>query len=291
MKKVLLTGAGAKSFIGRRLKEQMGEEYHLFTPSHAQLELMDEQAVLRYIDVNRIEAIIHAAVHVPMFNGKDEYLNDMKMFMNIEKASHMVDRVVYFGSGAEYDKRFDIVQAKEEEIGRTIPTSEYGLAKYTMNLIARQSKNMYNLRCFSVFGEYELWQYRFLSNICCKALFNLPLTIRQDCAFDFVYIDDFPQAVGFCLEGTPKFKDYNLCSGQRTMLTQAVEMIQEISGTTGEIVLLSEGLNLEYTGNNTRLVTEAKAKFKPLYTALEKLYKYYYENKGLVDYNILKDIK
>ena len=170
--------------------------------------------VARYVDQNRIEAIVHGAVHVPEFNGlENEYYNDMLMFWNLERLSGYVEKIFYFGSGAEFDKRDHIRMAKETDIPSVLPVSQYGLAKYTMNRIAQASDNIYNLRLFGIFGKYELWQIKFISNLCCKAVLNLPLSIRSECMFDFLYIEDLPAIVSWFLENKPAYHDYNVCHG------------------------------------------------------------------------------
>ena len=290
MKRVLVTGASRRGFIGRNLKEALAGQYELFTPAHAELELLDTEQVARYIDKNRIEAIVHGAVHVPEFNGLDnEYYNDMLMFWNLHRLSGNVEKILYFGSGAEYDKRDHIRMARETEISSVLPVSQYGLAKYTMNHIAQTSGNIYNLRLFGIFGKYELWQIKFISNLCCKAVFNLPLSIRSDCMFDFLYVEDLPAIVTWFLENTPASHDYNVCHGIPYALTKLAEMVREISGKQLAIHLKSRRRNLDYTGDNSRLRSEIQGlNITPMDKAIEELYRYYQEHQDLVDPEKLK---
>lgn len=287
MNNILITGGSG--FIGRNLREQLSD-YHIFAPRHAELDLLDFDALKSYVEQNRIEAIIHGAIHVPMFNGAEkEFFNDMQMFLNLEKLSSSVDKIIYFGSGAEYDKRFPIRNVTEEEFGSSIPASEYGLAKYTMTKIARASENIYNLRLFGIFGQYELWEIKFLSNLCCKAIFDLPLTIRKDCAFNFIHINDLPAVVRWMLEDKPKHHDYNFCHDQSYLLSELASMVKDVSGKDLEIQLLSNEKNLDYTACNRRLKTELNAwKPTPMRQAIENLYRYYDEHREVVDYKVLK---
>lgn len=293
MKNILITGGGPRSFIGRNLGESLCQIYNIFIPSHTELELFDYTALEKYVNRNNIDIIIHTAIHVPMFNGiEKEYFNDMLMFLNIEKISRFVEKVLYFGSGAEYDKSKNIKMAKEDEIGINIPVNEYGLAKYTMNLIARKSANIYNLRLFGVFGKYELWEMKFISNLCCKSIFGLPLTIRKDCFFDYLYIDDLISIVKWFLENNPKYHDYNICYGRPYLLSELAAMVKNISKTDQEIVLLNNHMNLDYTGDNTRLCTELNDfSFMPIKKAIEDLLSYYIHNKQQIDFDLLKKSK
>ena len=288
MKRILITGGSG--FVGRNLKESLAGKYTIFAPSHKELELLDYEALENYVISNQIDVIIHGAIHVPMFNGAEkEFFNDMQMFANMEKISHRVEKLLYFGSGAEFDKRYDISMVTEEELGKTIPTSEYGLAKYTMNMIARQSSNIYNLRLFGIFGKYELWNIKFLSGLCCKALFDLLLTVRKDCYFDFFFIEDLPQIIIWFIENTPDWHDYNICQGKQYRLTELAEMVKKVSGKDIPVTLLSDERNVDYSADNVRLRQQIPGlHITPMEEALKQLYDYYDRNRQIIDLDILR---
>lgn len=289
MKNILITGG--TGFVGRNLIESLSGQYTIFAPSHKELELLDYDALEQYVLENRIDVIVHGAIHVPMFNGAEkEFFNDMQMFTNMEKISHRVEKLIYFGSGAEFDKRYDIYMAREEDLGKTIPTSEYGLAKYTMNLIARQSSNIYNLRLFGIFGKYELWNIKFLSGLCCKALFDLPLTVRKDCYFDFISIEDLGKIVSWFIENEPKWHDYNICYGKPYLLSELAQMVKRISGKELQIKLLSNERNVDYCADNSRLLEQIPdLQITPMEEALTQLYHHYDSNRHIIDVDVLKN--
>lgn len=289
MKQVLITGASG--FIGRNLKEALSGRYSVFAPSHQELELLDYGQVEQFISANQIDVVIHGAVHVPMFHGTEKELyNDMQMFLNLEKISGCVEKLLYFGSGAEFDKRFDIRMVSEDALGKTIPTSEYGLAKYVMNKIARRSDNIYNLRLFGIFGKYELWQVKFLSNLCCKAAFDLPLTVRNECWFDFLCVEDLPEIVAWFIENEPKFHDYNICHGKEYRLTELAELVRKVSGKDLPTTLLSPERNLDYSADNSRLNAEIpELQITPMGQALKELYHYYDLHRDIIDFETLRN--
>lgn len=291
MTKILLTGGSG--FIGRNLYEQLRDKYDILAPRHKKLDLLDFSSLQEFVKKNNIEVIIHSAVHVPAFNGTEkEFFNDMQMFWNLEKLSQDLDKIIYFGSGAEFDKRYDIRNVSESQFGASIPVSEYGLAKYTMNQFARRSSNIYNLRLFGVFGKYELWQIKFLSNLCCKAVYGLPLTVRKDCYFNFLFIDDLVKITDSFINKTPEYHDYNACHDNEYLLSDLAKMVVEVSGKDLDIVMLSDERNLDYSASNKRLHGELpQLEITPMKRSLEMLYQYYSDNRGQIVFDVLKETR
>lgn len=291
MKRILITGGSG--FVGRNLIEQLGNEYCLFAPRHKELDVLDTEALIEYVRKNKIDQIIHSAIHVGMFNGYENiFLNDMLMFANIEKVSHEVEKVIYFGSGAEYDKSSDITMVREEQIGQRVPTSDYGLAKYLMNMIARRSNNIYNFRLFGIFGKYELWDIKFISNVICKTLYDLPITIRKECSFDYLYIDDLVKVVRWCIENEPIYHDYNVCMGKPYKLSELVNIVMNNCRKKIDYEYLSAGVAFDYTADNKRLVDEIGDNYlTPMEDAIAKLTDFYRTHINEIDYNKLKESK
>lgn len=293
MKRILLTGAGPHGFIGRNLAPALGERYEVFTPSSQELNLCDYDALARYVDERRINTVIHGALqNVTRVGFEDAMLHDMQMFYNIEKLSERLDKVLYFGSGAEFDKRFPMEQIREESLGRSVPTDYYGLEKYAMALHARASRNIYNLRLFGIFGKYEEWQSKFISNLCCKAVYDLPLTVRQNCMFDFLYIDDLAPIVVWFLEHQPKYHDYNVCTGQPVDLVSIAKIVLEVSGKQLPILVAREGWNLAYTADHSRLAEEMGGiRLYSMREAAAELYNYYWDCRNDISYDELRDTR
>ena len=73
---------------------------------------------------------------------------------------------------------------------------------------------IYNLRLFGVFGELDNWRYRFIPNICVKAIFDLDLVINQNALFDFTYVNDICEVTNKFITNTYPNGDYNLCSSR-----------------------------------------------------------------------------
>lgn len=293
VRRILLTGAGPHGFVGRNIAPALRERYIVFAPSSQELDLCDYGGVARYVDSNRIDTVIHGAAQSALRAGAEEALRrDLQMFFNLDKLSGQLDKVLYFGSGAEFDKRFPMENIREEEIGRSVPDWYYGLEKYIMTLHARRSKNIYNLRLFGIFGKYEHWQSKFVSNLCCKAVYGLPLSVRQNCMFDYLYVDDLPGIVIWFLEHQPQYHDYNVCTGRPIDLLSIARTVLECAGKDLPISVAKDGWNLAYTADNRRLSREmGELRLHDWKQAVGELYQYYQAHKGEIPYGELKETR
>lgn len=76
--------------------------------------------------------------------------------------------------------------------------------------VIEKSSNIYDLRIFGIFGKYEDYAIRFISNAICKTLFDLPITVKQDRNFDYIFVEDLMTVLEFFIEARPKYKAYNI---------------------------------------------------------------------------------
>jgi len=92
-----------------------------------------------------------------------------------------------------------------------------------------------------------------------------------------LYMDDFVKIVECFIYKKPERKHYNVTPTESIDLLTAAEMINQVGGFESEIRVLNEGMNAEYTGDNSRLLSEIGGDFK--FTEYQKafaaLFKYY----------------
>lgn len=258
-KKILLTGASG--FIGRNLIENLSFKYQFITPSHQYLDLTDDKSLEDFFKNNEIEIVIHAAniggtrktVHLT------NVLNtNLRMFLNLLKNKKYYKKMIFLGSGAEYDKRQSLYKVREEEFGKSIPNDDYGFYKYICSRLIENEKKIVNLRLFGIYGKYEDFELRFISNAICKVLLNLPITMRQNVFFDYLYIKDFVQLIEHFINHDTKDNFYNIGRGESIDLKTIAKKILTITDKKLPIKILKPGLGKEYSCDTTRLRNEVQ---------------------------------
>ena len=171
-------------------------------------------------------------------------------------------------------------------IGCVIPDVPWILQRVAYSLPI--SVDLYNLRLFGVFGKYDDWRYRFIPNICSRAVLNLPITINQNTFFDYLYIDDLIKIVKWFLDDKPKKNIYNICTGKVYDFKTLAEKVLETSDKKLEIIIKKEGLGKEYSGDNSLLLSELKNfEFESIDNSIKDLYDWYDSNKEIINKNEL----
>ena len=206
------------------------------------------------------------------------------MFFNIARCSDYFGRMIYFGSGAEFNRGNWIPRMKEDYFDKHVPADQYGFSKYIMTKYTQLSGNIYNLRLFGVFGKYDDWRTRFIPNACCHAVMDMPVRINQNVFFDFLYIDDLVKIVKWFINNEPRKNVYNVCTGKVNDFKTIAKKIIEISGKKLEININTEGLGREYSGDNTLLMNELNGfEFSSIDESIKALYDWYELNKHIID--------
>lgn len=281
--KILLTGGSG--FIGRNIRESfLIKKYEILSPSSQELNLADEKSVDTFFKKNIIDIVIHAAVKPGHRNAKDLsnlFYTNSRMFFNLERHKHEYKKMLILGSGAIYDMRNYHPKMKEEEWINNIPVDEHGYCKYVCEKIIEHTSNIFDLRIFGIFGKYEDYSIRFISNAICKTLFDLPITIKQNRNFDYLYINDLMPILNWFIENNPRYQAYNITPKTSISLYELALMIRKISGKDLPIYIAQDGMGLEYSGDNTRLLNEyPDMTFTTLEDSISNLYEWYYKQKS-----------
>lgn len=255
MKRILFTGGSG--LIGRNVIPILSKEHHILAPTRMELNLMDEIAIENFIKDNKIEIVIHSANPNPVKNSKDKseqfFENSLRIFMNFHRVKHLCEYIYFLGSGAELDKRYDIIKLNENAFGKTIPRDEYGFAKYIMSTLTDET--ICNLRVFACYGPGDYYT-KFISHCVRCVLRNQDITIRQDCYFDYIHTDDLAYILSVFINKKPSYNSYNIASGDRKTLYEIANIVLKVMRSDKNIVILKSGFNKEYTPDISRLREE-----------------------------------
>lgn len=255
-KRVLLTGGSG--FIGRNLLEHPAlSAYEVLAPRHAELDLTDEDTVRRYIQDHAIELIVHSAVKPGHRNAKDLsrlLLTNLRMFYNLARNRDLFERMVVIGSGGIYDNRHYGAKRTEESYDEHVPADEHGFAKYVIEKYIEGVSGIFDLRVFGIYGKYEDYQIRFISNMICKALAGFPLTIKQDRKFDYIFVGDLGLIVARVLERGLPWTSINVTPACCERLTDIARLVLDVVGRPElPLVVSQSGDGIEYSGDSRRL--------------------------------------
>ncbi len=277
MKRVGVTGAGG--FIGRNIVSTL-TGCVVDAPGRRELDLCDRAAVRSWLERGRFDCVIHTATHNATVVAQPKpgavYERNMQMFEALADCEGTYGKMIWFGSGAEFDRRHWRGDLDERELGTHVPADEYGLSKYRMTTLAAQRADMLNLRVFGCYGPYEDWRVRFISQACVRAMWGLPIRVRLHNSFDYLWIDDLVEVVRWFVDHDGQHRVYNVSTGRQVELFDLARLVAQAversSGRVVDIEVLGEGRGVPYGGTNTRLLGEMPAlRFTPPEVAIPRL--------------------
>jgi GDP-L-fucose synthase len=288
--KVLVTGASG--FIGRNLAERFSATHQVDAPARSELNLLDAAAVRDYLERHRFDAIVHAATERSnrALGGAPELLDrNCRMFFNLARNPLAFGRMLFLSSGAVYDRACVPPLVSEEAFDARVPADPYGFSKYVCAKSIRADGQVYELRLFGVFGPYEDWRVRFISNACCRAVWDLPVVMRRNVYFDYLDVEDLARLVELFLAGSFQYRQYNVCTGRPVDLKTLAAEVIEVSGKPLRIMVRQDGLGGEYSGANRRLMAEIPAfQFRERKESIVRLYEWYASRKAAIDPELLR---
>jgi len=257
MKRLLLTGVSG--FIGRNVFPILREKgYAITAPARSELDLLDADAVRKYLKSGQFDAVLHLANptgHNPLDVPKELFERSLRVFMALASCAGFYGKMIYIGSGAEYGKHRDIIKIPEESFGEELPKDAYGLSRYVMSELTEGYSNIINLRLFACCGPGDP-KHKLIPSIIEQARKGNTVELRQDCFFDYLYVTDIADVLIHFIEHDSLYKNYNLCSGERIKITSIAEKVCRQMGVNAIVTCQKNGLNYEYTGSNERLLAE-----------------------------------
>lgn len=287
--KILLTGG--RGYIGKNILEShLSEEYDICAPNSSELNLVNDEQVRDFFESNFFDVILHTSsipTHCPEEKTNTILYSNLRMFYNLLTHKDRYKKFINFGSGSMYSFNLNVSNVSEKDRFKRTPPDQYSFGKYIISNKIQDLDNFVDLIFFGVFGPYEMWQRRFISNAICRTLFDMPITLKQNRCFSYLDIDDLISIVDIFINNDSKHKSYNIVPDNYIELLDIAKIIKEISGKDIDIQVAKEGFGLDYYADNSRLRSEFNPQFTPIKKSIEKLYNWYENNINYIDKNKL----
>ena len=292
-KAILITGAGG--FVGRNLTEHLTGKYHVYPMQHHDLDLLNADAVQDFFAQYPVDVVLHcAAVGGSRLTRYDTDTTDvveknLRMFVNLLRSLPEQSHMIHLGSGAEYSKPHYRSKMPETFFDTHVPNDAYGFSKYVISRLVASQERVTCLRIFGLYGKYEDYRYKFISNAIVKNLLGLPIVINQNVVFDYLFVGDFVQIVEKFVEKRPIQRFFNITPSESVDLLTVCQLINQISNFQSNTIVLNEGLNTEYSGDNSRMLAELGGySFTPYAEGIAKLHRYYQATLDTLDTDTIR---
>jgi GDP-L-fucose synthase len=230
--KILITGGNG--YIAKSIKNSLWDKYHIIAPGREELDLLSSESVDAFFEGKYFDVIIHTAtVGGSRLKEEDETVSfyNLIMFYNLLRKKEQFDKLISFGSGAEFNKDY----------------SPYGFSKKIINKLVHKHKNFYTLRIYAVFDEKEK-DTRFIKSNIQRYINKEPMIVHQNKLMDFIYMKDLVSIVEFYILRQDLPNEIDCVYDQTQSLEVITKQINQLSDYTVPINIEIKGLGSSYVG-------------------------------------------
>lgn len=242
---------GANGYIGKHLTWWLsGRSVHVIPVNRHTVNLNDYHAVTRWLHNERPNIIVNCATATSYFQITDfvyqDVQNNLGIFLNFYNNSHLFDRFINIGSGAEFDRTSNIDRANEDDIFLKQPKDSYG---YSKNIIARlcaEKETFFTLRLFGCFDPSEP-EFRLFQKFIKQSQVDI-----IDRYVDYISLTDFCLILEYYLNNNIT-QDINCVYQEKYLLSEIFEIFQKIHNVNTHLNITSTDLK-NYTGCGDQLM-------------------------------------
>lgn len=241
---------GANGLVGKATVRHLASKFDVTPITRQVVDLSSSIQTKKYFDNNPFDVVVNAAINSDSRMNADVSIarDNFNIFTNLYASRNSFGRVIQFGSGAEFDRRYSIDNANEEDLFLFSPIDPYGMSKNVCSRIAYSTDNWYTLRLFGVFHSTES-----SSRLLPKILSNSYITI-EDRYFDYFYLEDLlPIIDHYSVSKNPEHKDINITYPDKMLLNEFISRFCKINKLSGDNIKYGNYNELSYTGNCSKL--------------------------------------
>jgi GDP-L-fucose synthase len=254
--------AGHRGLVGSNLKQLFEQRGYskILAPARSELDLLDQQAVVKFFEQERPEYAIICAAKVGgiLFNNQyqaDFLYENVLLAANVVHAAHLsgVKKLLFLGSSCIYPRQAT-QPIREESLltGPLEPTNEgYALAKivglklcekyrqqYGRNFISAMPTNLYGPgdnfhpdHSHVIPGMMRRFHEAKINNTKQVTIWGSGSPMRE-----FLYITDLAEALFLLMERYEEAGTINVGTGQDVSISELAVLMKEVTGFQGEIV-------------------------------------------------------
>ena len=202
--KIMITGANGT--IGQLLVNKLQINHNVIGITRNECDLTDSVRVSEMMMDIKPDIVIHAAsaggkTKLGEYN-KDELYSNISMITNISDHYWLYKHLINIGSGAEYNLNYSIDNVEEWHLSNPklipLPTDSYGLSKYIVNRIRRNTKNSTTLRVFGCFDKHEP-DFRLLKKFTTAIKTGREFILEKDRKFSWISGNDLAKVINYII--------------------------------------------------------------------------------------------
>lgn len=252
MTNILITGSNG--FLGKNLVKLLVVP-NIFTPTKSDLNLLNYDEILNYINRNKIEKIIHLAalcggIGINKENPGRFMYENLRMGINVIQACKEanVKKLVNLGTVCSYPK-FCEVPFKESDYWKGYPeetNAPYGIAKKTIIELSKSYKSQYGLNVTNVipvnmagpYDKFDLYSSHVIPAIIRKfeeSDDKIILWGTGSASREFLDARDCSLAIIKCLDIDTDPDPINLGTGREITINNLVNLIKKLGNYTSEV--------------------------------------------------------
>jgi GDP-L-fucose synthase len=254
--------AGHRGLVGTNLVQCLRDHgfSNILTPARSELDLLDQQAVVRFFETERPRYAVICAAKVGgiLFNNQyqaDFLYENVLLAANVVHAAHLsgVEKLLFLGSSCIYPRQ--ATQPIHEDsllTGPLEPTNEgYALAKivglklcekyraqYGRNFISAMPTNLYGPgdnfhpeHSHVIPGMMRRFHEAKVSDAKQVTIWGSGSPMRE-----FLFITDLAEALHMLMERYEEAGTINVGTGQDVSISELANLMREVTGFKGEIV-------------------------------------------------------
>lgn len=232
--KILITGGNG--YLARNLLPGLSD-FEVTIVTRTDFDLTDSVATAAWFADKHFDVVLHTAIKGGSRLHPDGIMdawNNMKMFNNLFDNNDHFDRLINFGSGAEFTE------------------SAYGISKRAIHLRVREMDNFYTLRIYAVFNADEL-DTRFIKSNMLRYIAHENMTVHQNKFMDFFYMGDLIKLVRYYITEPNPPKEVDCSYGERLTLYTIATFINALPDMKVSTIIQQPGFAQDYLGRFTEL--------------------------------------